>query len=310
MSQFGFLLPEWPDVHAAAARAEALALADPRAAAFYTRRSLELAVAWLYRFDRRLTRPYQDTLAALVHEPTFRAATGNAVFFKARLLKDIGNAAVHSDGDFAPAQARGAVKELFHIAFWLVRSYARGAKPADTLQFDPTKLPPPMAQIAKLTVTQLRKTEAELRERDAALLAKDAQLQAAATDRAALEANLRQAWDEIERIRAANAAKADTHDYGEADTRDHFVDKYLREAGWDPDAPGTTEVAGFRDARPLRQRLRRLCAVGRRRPPAGAGGGQAQPRLRHEGPAAGQALCRLPGSPIRPAPGDLRLQRL
>ena len=243
MSQFGFLLPEWPDVHAAAARAEALALADPRASAFYTRRSLELAVAWLYRFDRRLTRPYQDTLAALIHEPTFRAATGDAVFFKARLLKDIGNTAVHSDGDFAPAQARGAVKELFHIAFWLVRSYARGTKPADTLQFDPTKLPPPMAQIAKLTVTQLRKTEAELHERDAALLAKDAQLQAAATDRAALEADLRQARDEIERIRAANAAQADTHDYGEADTRDHFVDKYLREAGWDPDAPGTTEVA-------------------------------------------------------------------
>ncbi len=54
MAQFGFLLPEWPDIHTAATRAEALALSDPRAAAFYTRRTLELVVAWLYRFDRRL----------------------------------------------------------------------------------------------------------------------------------------------------------------------------------------------------------------------------------------------------------------
>ncbi len=42
--------------------------------------------------------------------------------------------------------------------------------------------------------------------------------------------------------RAANAAQPDTHDYDEAATRDHFIDLLLREAGWDPDAPGVAEV--------------------------------------------------------------------
>ena len=242
MSQFGFLLPEWPDIHGAAARAEALALSDPRAAAFYTRRTLELVVAWLYRFDRRLKKPYQDNLNALIHEPTFRAATGDAVFFKARLLKDIGNKAVHSEGEFSLAEACGAVKDLFHIAFWLVRSYATGAKLVDTLQFDPAKLPPPMAQIARMTLTQLRKREEELRERDAVLLVKDAQLEAAAADRAALDAEVRRLQDEVAAALAANAAKPDTHDYDEAATRDRFIDLLLREAGWNPDTPGATEV--------------------------------------------------------------------
>ncbi len=164
------------------------------------------------------------------------------MFFKARLLKDIGNKAVHSEGEFGLPEARGAVRDLFHIAFWLVRSYAKGAKPADTLQFDPAKLPPPMAQIAKLTLAQLRKREAELEERDAALLAKDAQLDTVTADRAALDAALRRLQDEVAAARAANDAKPDTHDYDEAATRDRFIDLLLREAGWNPDAPGATEV--------------------------------------------------------------------
>ena len=48
MSQFVFLLSEWPAVFDAAARAEAAVHADPRTACFYVRRALELAVAWAY----------------------------------------------------------------------------------------------------------------------------------------------------------------------------------------------------------------------------------------------------------------------
>ncbi|TDB85137.1 DUF4145 domain-containing protein, partial [Actinomadura sp. KC216] len=49
MSNFGFLKGEWPDLHDEAVRAERLANADPRAACFYARRTLELALNWLYR---------------------------------------------------------------------------------------------------------------------------------------------------------------------------------------------------------------------------------------------------------------------
>src|SRR5262249_14970747 len=156
----------WPDICEAANRAEALTLGDPRAAAFYARRALEQAVAWLYKFDRRLKVPYQDNLSALIHDPSFRAAAGEAIFYKARFIKDTGNKAGHREGRFSEAEARTAVQELFHVCFWLARSYAKGAKPADEITFDPAKLPKPMAQIARLTLDQLRKREEELRAKD------------------------------------------------------------------------------------------------------------------------------------------------
>ncbi|MGY4800056.1 DEAD/DEAH box helicase family protein [Teichococcus aerofrigidensis] len=234
MSQFGFLQPEWPDLYTAAARAEALALSDPRAAAFYTRRALELTMAWLYKYDRRLKLPYQDNLSALIHEPSFREAAGEAIFYKARYLKDVGNKAVHSEKPFAEAEARTAVGELFHLAFWLVRSYARGTKPADNLAFDPAKLPRPMAQLAKLTLEQLRRRETELQ-------AKDEKLAEVLADRANLDAELQRLREEVAAARAANAQKPDTHDYNEAATRDHFIDLLLREAGWNPDGPDVAE---------------------------------------------------------------------
>ena len=56
----------------AAARAEAAVRADPRAACFYARRTLELAVAWAYEHDAALRLPYQDNLSALIHEPSFK----------------------------------------------------------------------------------------------------------------------------------------------------------------------------------------------------------------------------------------------
>jgi len=53
--------------------AEDLRLTDPRAACFYARRTLELAVNWLYRHDPALALPYDDNLGALLHDPGFRS---------------------------------------------------------------------------------------------------------------------------------------------------------------------------------------------------------------------------------------------
>ena len=61
MSNFAFLQTEWPLLHESAAKAEALVHADARAACFYARRTLELAVAWLYKHDRGLRLPYRTT---------------------------------------------------------------------------------------------------------------------------------------------------------------------------------------------------------------------------------------------------------
>ena len=99
MSQFSFLQREWPAVFEAAGKAEAAVYTDPRTACFYARRALELAVAWAYKHDAALKLPYQDNLSALIHEPSFKQAAGEAVFSKARVINTLGNRAV-------PATAR------------------------------------------------------------------------------------------------------------------------------------------------------------------------------------------------------------
>ena len=95
MSQFAFLQREWSAVFDAATKAEAAVHADPRTACFYARRALELAVAWAYKHDGALQLPYQDNLSALIHEPSFKQAAGEAVFSKARVINTLGNRAVH-----------------------------------------------------------------------------------------------------------------------------------------------------------------------------------------------------------------------
>src|SRR2546428_12067378 len=164
MSNFSFLQTEWPDVLEAADKAAAAVYSDPRTACFYARRALELAVAWTYKHDSSLRLPYQDNLSALVHEPTFKAAVGEAVFSKARVITQLGNQAVHSHRGIQESDAQVAVRELFHVGYWLARTYGRRALPAPGLTFDANALLK-TAPVATQAIAQLQKLEAGLRER-------------------------------------------------------------------------------------------------------------------------------------------------
>src|SRR5205809_3955108 len=173
MSQFSFLQREWPAVFEAAGKAEAAVHPDPRTACFYARRALELAVSWAYKHDAALRLPYQDNLSALIHEPSFKQAAGEAVFSKARVINTLGNRAVHSHRAVPQEDALAAVRELFHVAYWFARTYGRGGRLAPGLRFDPTVLPRP-ADAPQQTAEQVRAMEEILREGDeklAALLA-------------------------------------------------------------------------------------------------------------------------------------------
>src|SRR5690349_24053014 len=128
MSQFTFLQCEWSAVFEAASKAEAAVRADPRTACFYARRALELAVDWAYKHDATLKLPYQDNLSALIHEPSFRQAAGEAVFNKARVINTLGNRAVHGHRAIPVVDALVAVRELFHVMYWLARTYGRAVR--------------------------------------------------------------------------------------------------------------------------------------------------------------------------------------
>jgi type I restriction enzyme R subunit len=227
MSQFAFIAAEWEDVFEAASKAENSVHADPRTACFYARRALELGVAWAYKHDAALRLPYQDNLAALIHEPSFKRTAGDAVWSKARVIVTLGNRAVHSHQRIPATDATQAVRELFHFAYWLARTYSLKAKPAPGLTFDLAKLPHPAAAEAahKKTAEQLLTLESKLQERDE-------NLTKLLADKENLDEELKRLRAEVEAAKAAATKQPDTHDYSEAQTRDYFIDLLLKEAGW------------------------------------------------------------------------------
>ncbi len=239
VSQFTFLQHEWSLVFDSATKAEATVHGDPRTACFYSRRTLELVVHWAYKHDAALRLPYQDNLSALIHEPSFKQTAGEAVFSKARVIITLGNRAVHSHRTVPESDALAALRELFHVAYWFARTYARTQRPAPGLAFDPTVLPRPAAT-GQQTAEQLRTLSAGLRERDE-------KLTTLLADKDALDEELKRLRAEVAEAKQTIAAQPDTHDYSEAKTRDYFIDLLLKEADWllDQDRDREFEVSGM-----------------------------------------------------------------
>ena len=243
-SNFAFLESEWSYLYGAASKAEGMANSDARTSCFYARRTLELVVSWLYKHDKSLRLPYQDHLSALIHEPSFRDTVGDAIFTKAKLIKDLGNLAAHSTRKILPADAAAACRELFHVCYWLARTYGQRARPDPSLRFNAALIPSISADAKALpahaqSIDQLQKLETQLQERDE-------KLTALLTDKAALDDELKQLREEVAAAKKANTAQPDTHDYSEAETRDYFIDLLLKEAGWQLDARNfEIEVSGM-----------------------------------------------------------------
>jgi type I restriction enzyme R subunit len=224
MSNFSFLANEWPDIFEASNNAESSTQSDPRASCFYARRATELIVNWIYKADSALRLPYQDNLGALLHEPTFKQAVGEAVFNKSVLISRIGNRAVHDNRTIPVSASVAAVRELFHVCYWLAHTYAQGAKPAPGLTYNPDAAAPSGA-VGTQSAAKLQELEASLAERDQ-------KLTALLVDREALDDELIRLRTEVAKAKKEAAKQEDTHDYSEAETRTRIIDEYLHEAGW------------------------------------------------------------------------------
>ena len=238
VSNFGFLRSEWSHLYEPARRAELAVYADPRASCFYARRALEIAVGWMYANDSSLGRLYDDSLSTLIHAPAFQDLVGMPLFRKAEAIRRLGNTAVHKSAPIQPREAMSSVGELFQVLFWVARTYSRGQRPPDRLQFDPNL-------VIKVKLVQETSLE-QMRQQAALLKAKDAELAEARADKDALDAALADVKLELEQVKKRNQAQPDTHDYSESQTRDLYIDLLLREAGWDlTDANREVEVDGM-----------------------------------------------------------------
>jgi type I restriction enzyme R subunit len=243
VSNFAFLDNGWPTLAHECIRAERSAVADPRTGCFYSRRALELAVHWIYDADRSLRRPYKDDLSAMLFEPSFQLVVDKRIRTKMDYVRRQGNAAVHDRRSVKHEASIGVIRELFHIMFWVARTYARD--PADvppaTLAYDDAAIPrPPSAEQQHASIEALQRKETEYAQQDQAL----ARAQA---DNAQLQAQLEQLQTQIAQAKAVNEARPDEHDYNEQETRDLYIDLLLREAGWplDGDRDREYEVRGM-----------------------------------------------------------------
>ena len=125
-SNFDFLKENWSFLLKDALKVEATALRDPRTAAFYARRTLELAVSWLYANDTALKAPYEKNLAAMIHQRTFRNNIKRGLFQDIKYVHRLGNLAVHDKQEVSPKQAMQACGAIFRFTGWLARVYTRG----------------------------------------------------------------------------------------------------------------------------------------------------------------------------------------
>jgi type I restriction enzyme, R subunit len=226
VSNFAFLETEWSMLFEAASKAESFANSDPRASCFYARRALEISVAWLYTHDQAFRLPYQDNLSALIYEPSFIKSVGDALFTKARLIKDLGNLAVHGAKKIAISDALNATRELFHFCYWLARTYGRTRHPLPGLAFSLDLVPKPIAGVPQTkTLEQIKRLNDELR-------AKDERLSVLLADKTVLDEELLKLREKVTAAKKANTTQPDTHDYSEAETRRAFIDLMLKEAGW------------------------------------------------------------------------------
>jgi len=238
VSNFDFARAGWPSICEEARRAEFYVNGDPRSSIFYSRRTVELLVNWLYDADATLTRPYKDDLAALTYEPTFKRLVGVPILAKLDLIRKQGNNAVHRPMPLNPNDSLRIVRELFQVMVWVATNYARtpDERPAPGIPFDAASIPRPQAGAAAKTMAQLQKLATDLEVKDAELTIERARNSDLTAEVEALRA-------EVALNKAAIAALPDTHDYREDETRDLFIDVLLREAGWALDQPRDREFA-------------------------------------------------------------------
>ena len=133
-----------------------------------------------------------------------------------------------------PEKALGVVRELFHVLYWVGRTYLRkGAEELRGKTFDES-LVPKVAQTS--TPASVAELEAVKAERDAG-----------AEARKEVEHELAKLQEELAAIKAENAAVPDTHDWNEAKTRERLIDLALVRAGWalDQTRDREYEVAGM-----------------------------------------------------------------
>lgn len=219
-SNFSFLEkdPKYQPITMACMEAEKSIAVSNSTAAVTTRRALEVAVKWCYRYDSDLTVPYQDNLSALVHDYQFKDIISADLFPRIKFIISLGNKAAHTAKPVERKQAVESLKCLYDFITWVDYSYSSEINDAN---FDATLLQDGF---------ELEKKTKALQEE---LAAKLAELEA---EKQKLQEHLRpkEERQKTTEQRKENEASRDfaCSDISEFKTRKIYIDLALEMAGW------------------------------------------------------------------------------
>ncbi|MBE78921.1 MAG: restriction endonuclease subunit R, partial [Balneola sp.] len=226
MSNFEFLQSDWPEFIDDAQAVEKLVHFDPRGACGRARHLVEQVVLWMYEHDEDLELPYDTGLYNITNEMGFKKIIGYTVYEKIKVIRKVGNIALHDNKRVTEDDALRVCREVFHVMYWLYSTYTSDEEPKPELEFDPDKVPK-VESASKESKKRLEELEANMQERADELRKLQQSLEE--KDKA-----LEQRNREIKQMRLQTRKYADNHDYNEAETRELLIDVMLRESGWDP----------------------------------------------------------------------------
>lgn len=109
--------------------AENLLNIDISAAVLNCRRAMEFAIKWMYSVDSGLQRPYNDTLASLMNNESFRGVVDDDIFRRMDFIRKVGNIAAHDGkGKISLDQAKLCIENLFYFLDFVAYCYGRDYK--------------------------------------------------------------------------------------------------------------------------------------------------------------------------------------
>ena len=239
MSNFKFLLSDqsFAPFAEVAIAAEKILHIDPAACILNCRRSMEFAVKWMYSVDKELEMPYQDNLHSLMGREEFRSIVGPDIWRRMDYIRTKGNTVAHNSGKASQAAAMLCLENLHIFLDFVAYCYAD--------EYEETEFDPQLildvgadAHIRPGPMMASTPTEVDL----AALIEENKKLK--------------------EQLTARRAEQQQTYvpkplDISEYETRKHYIDVMLEDAGWTegkdwlnevelPGMPNKSEV-GFAD---------------------------------------------------------------
>ena len=225
-TNFDYLLQkkEYKDFATQAVEAEKSIAISPATCAILSRRALELAVRFVFSYDADLVLPYQDNISSLIHEDTFRNIIEPRLFPMLKYTIHLGNVAVHTNSNIKRDEAIIALRDLFEFCDWVDYSYS---KDYEEKTFDESILP---------SGDEKRVKADELRALYDDLSSKDKKLADVLKENEELRKQMAEERTSNSKKRTFNIDKI-----SEAETRKHFIDVALNEAGWFIDSNCTIE---------------------------------------------------------------------